>query len=92
MARYNRKEFFAEWKKDVLTVKNMAAEVNGFPKGTVSHIYLTQDGGANLGTLYDLVPLLDEHVEIVNHNILADMAIQREQVSGNLGDTHEVFI
>merc|ERR1711904_316786 len=77
---------------DELSAKEMAAEVNGYPKGTVGHIYMTQDGGATLQTLYDLVPLLGEHVEIVNHNVIADMAIQRERSLGNIGATHELFI
>jgi len=63
--------------KNYLTVKEMAAEINGYPKGTVSNIYLTSDGGANLDTLYKLVPQLDEHVQIVNHNTIVDFALQR---------------
>jgi hypothetical protein len=77
---------------DQLSAKEMAAKINGFPKGTVSHIYMTQDGGATLNTFYDLVPLLDEHVEIVNHNVIADMAMEREHSLGNIGPAHGLFV
>lgn len=63
-------------KENMLTVKEMAAEINAYPKGTVSHIYLTSDGGANLDSYYDLVQALDEHVRIVTHSAAADMALQ----------------
>ena len=64
-------------KKEYLTVAEMADELNTYPKGTVSHIYLTSDGGGNLDMLYDLVALLDNHVQVVNHKALISMAIQR---------------
>lgn len=41
--------------KNYLTVEEMANEINGYPEGTISNIYLTSDGGANLDTLYNLV-------------------------------------
>jgi hypothetical protein len=44
----------------------------------VGHVYLTSDGGASLSSLYELVALLDDHVEVVDHNTLADMALQRD--------------
>eukprot|EP00656_Telonema_subtile_P053118 TRINITY_DN758_c0_g1_i1.p1 TRINITY_DN758_c0_g1~~TRINITY_DN758_c0_g1_i1.p1 ORF type:complete len:565 (-),score=99.33 TRINITY_DN758_c0_g1_i1:122-1816(-) len=55
----------------------MARQINAYPPGTVTNIYLTSDGGADLSTLYDLVPLLDGHVQVVNHNVLVEMARQR---------------
>ena len=48
-----------------------------YPRGTVGHIYLTSDGGANLTTLYSLVAQLEPHVEVVNQNAIVEMAIQR---------------
>eukprot|EP00466_Bigelowiella_natans_P021206 jgi/Bigna1/91286/estExt_fgenesh1_pg.C_950041 len=63
--------------KEYLSAKDMASEINNYPKGTVSYIYLTSDGGARLESLYKLVPLLDEHVSIVDHDTLVDMALQR---------------
>jgi len=63
-------------KDTMISAKEMAAEINGYPKGTVSYIYMTSDGGAKLDDFYDLVQELDEHVQIVNHNAIANMALQ----------------
>lgn len=63
-------------KDTMLSAKDMAAELNAYPKGTVSHIYLTSDGGAKLDDLYDLVKGLQEHVSIVSHGVAARMALQ----------------
>jgi len=60
-----------------LTVEQMASELNHLPLGTVSWIYITSDGGGNLDMLYDLVQILDEHVMIVDHETLIDLALQR---------------
>lgn len=59
-----------------LTLEEMAAEINGYTKGTVGHLYLTSDGGFSISDLFDLVSLLDDHVEILDHERLADMALQ----------------
>ena len=48
--------------KEYLNATAMAAELNGYPPGTVAYIYLTSDGGASLSEFYDLVPKLGEHV------------------------------
>lgn len=61
-----KKEPFS--RRNYLPVEDMAAEINHYPAGTVTCIYLTSDGGADLDTVYDLVRLLDEHVELINHN------------------------
>lgn len=53
----------------------MAAEINGYKKGSVGHLYLTSDGGFTIQNLYDMVALLDDHVEVVNFNTLSQMAI-----------------
>jgi hypothetical protein len=60
------------------TPQQLADELGGYPRGSVGHIYLTSDGGASLDSLYQLVALLDDHVEIVDHETLADMALQRD--------------
>ena len=52
----------------LLSVAEKASQINGYPKGTTTHIYLTSDGGGNLQDLYDLVAAFDDHV-------LADMAL-----------------
>ena len=64
-----------------LTEQEMANEINGYSPGTVSHLYLTSDGGMNLPTLYKMIDLLDSHVKIVNHEELTEMARQRSKVS-----------
>eukprot|EP00658_Telonema_sp_P-2_P022878 TRINITY_DN19164_c0_g1_i7.p1 TRINITY_DN19164_c0_g1~~TRINITY_DN19164_c0_g1_i7.p1 ORF type:complete len:353 (-),score=68.75 TRINITY_DN19164_c0_g1_i7:426-1484(-) len=63
-------------KRACLTAADMAKEINTYTQGTSVHIYLTSDGGASLDTLYQLVPLLDEHVEVVDHGTLARMAVE----------------
>ena len=55
----------------------MGKRINDFKKGTVTHIYLTSDGGAGLATLYELVPFLEEHVAVVNMNQLSRFALER---------------
>ena len=55
----------------------MAAEINGYPPGTVSHLYLTSDGGMNLPTIYTMLDMLEDRVHIVNHEELTEMARQR---------------
>lgn len=60
------------------TPEQMADELNNKnAPGTVSHIYLTSDGGGSPELFNQLVPLLDEHVKVVNHNALASLALQR---------------
>jgi len=61
-------------KDTLMSVADKAKQINSYKKGSVTHIYLTSDGGANLQTLYDLVAKFDEHIEIVSDNTLAEMA------------------
>jgi hypothetical protein len=69
-------------KHTLLSAKDMAKLINGYPRGTVTAIYMTSDGGAKLQDFYDLVQEFDEHVEVVSHTAIADMAISsaRENV------------
>jgi len=60
-----------------IDAKGMAEEINGYPKGTVSHLYVTSDGGASLDLIYDMVEQLEEHVTLVTAQQLARMATQR---------------
>eukprot|EP00929_Paragymnodinium_shiwhaense_P016108 TRINITY_DN124298_c0_g1_i1.p1 TRINITY_DN124298_c0_g1~~TRINITY_DN124298_c0_g1_i1.p1 ORF type:complete len:564 (-),score=71.71 TRINITY_DN124298_c0_g1_i1:169-1860(-) len=71
-------------KSNMLTAKDMAAEINGYPRGTVSHIYMTSDGGAKLSDFYDLVALLDDHVSVVSHNVAANMALAAASVRDDI--------
>lgn len=56
----------------------MAAELNGHPRGTITHLYVTSDGGASLDLIDAMVRQLDGHVRVVNHRALADLALERE--------------
>ena len=58
----------------------MAAEISGYPPGTVSHLYLTSDGGMNLPTVYKMAGMLEDHVKVVNHEELTEMARQRSEL------------
>ena len=63
--------------KNQLSPQAMAAELNGYAKGTVSHIYTTSDGGFNLNQLSEMIEHLDEHVKLVSPNEIAMRALQR---------------
>ena len=66
--------------QNYLTEEEMADEINGYTKGTVSHLYLTSDGGMNLSILYKMISLLEDHVKIVNHEELTEMARQKTSI------------
>jgi len=57
-----------------LPAKDMADKINNFKTGTVEAIYITSDGGASLDLIYNMTQYLDEHVEIVSHEVLVRMA------------------
>ena len=59
-----------------LNATAMAEEINNYKKGSVGHLYITSDGGANLDLLYDMVAKLAPHVEIVNHRALTSLALE----------------
>ena len=50
-----------------------------YAPGTVSYIYMTSDGGGKLDDPYQLVALLGEHVEVVNHETVVDFALRHQQ-------------
>jgi len=52
-----------------MNVTAMAAQINGYPAGTVTAIYVTSDGGANLSIIDQLAKILSDHVEIVGLEI-----------------------
>jgi hypothetical protein len=61
-----------------LTVEQMAFEINTlYPHGTIAYIYITSDGGAGLEMIYDLVKILESHVQVVDHETLINLARQR---------------
>ena len=60
-----------------LTASQMATEIGGYEAGSVAHLYVTSDGGANLDLVYEMVRQLDAHVEVVGPKTLIEMAVQR---------------
>ncbi|MCC6160299.1 MAG: hypothetical protein IT350_19765 [Deltaproteobacteria bacterium] len=56
--------------------ENMAAELEGYPPGTVSYVYMTSDGGLNLeNSFMTLVGLLPERVRLVSGGTAARLAL-----------------
>ena len=49
----------------------MAAEMTNYPPGTVTHLYLTSDGGLNLDMLYRMIEMMTEMVKINKQLILS---------------------
>lgn len=41
---------------------------------------MTSDGGGKLQDPYDLVALLDDHVEVVDHEAIADFAVRHHRM------------
>ena len=73
--------------KQSLTVPLFAKEINAYPPGTATAIYMTTDGGVMpakdrpLHNLYDLVAQLAEHVEVVDQETLADFALRQHRAA-----------
>lgn len=63
-----------------LTPSEQATVLNNLPKGSLTWIYVTSDGGANLQMLYDLIPYLDEHVIVTDPESLISLAFQAEKL------------
>ena len=58
----------------------MAEELGGYPKGTVTWVYMTSDGGLNLDNSFlAMAKLLPEHVKLVS----ADTAVKLALVAGH---------
>lgn len=73
-----------------LTPLQMADEINGYPRGTVSHIYVTSDGGASLDSLYDMAFNLEKHVQIVSPDQLTDLALQAHTLESANGQAYHI--
>jgi hypothetical protein len=65
------------------SVERKFQEINDYPKGSVSYMDLTSDGGFVINNLFELVGKLDEHVVIVDSKQLASLALQRERTRGS---------
>ena len=57
----------------------MAKRIGALEKGTVTYVYMTHDAGARVKDITQVVGNLSDHVEVVNQNVLVEMAIQREK-------------
>jgi hypothetical protein len=68
---------------------------HSYPSGTVTAIYMTTDGGllpANdkpLHNPYELVAQLGDHVEVVDHEALADFALRHHRHATAASDPSE---
>ena len=64
---------------------DLAKEINSYPRGTVTTIYMTSDGGSTnksstkLDQTYELVELLAEHVELVSGEAATHFAIEHHR-------------
>ena len=58
----------------------MADTINNLPPGTATHIYLTSDGGATIDSLYEMVEMLGEDVEVLSAGQIVDVAVQKAGV------------
>ncbi|GMH96003.1 hypothetical protein TrVE_jg11004 [Triparma verrucosa] len=59
------------------SARDMARRINGAPNGTITHIYLTSDGGASIDSIYEMVAYLEEDVVLVSADALIDLAVQK---------------
>lgn len=63
--------------KQNLNATQLAREINSQPRGTVTSLYVTSDGGANLELIYSMVEKLDAHIDLVSQETAVAMALQR---------------
>jgi len=60
----------------LLSPARMAAEIAGYPPGTITWVYMTSDGGLTLDNAFlPLVPLLPANVQLVSTDTAALLAI-----------------
>ena len=56
--------------------QKMAEELGGYPKGTVTWVYMTSDGGLNLeNSFMEMVKVLPSHVQLVSADTAAKLAL-----------------
>lgn len=59
-----------------LSPQKMADELAGYPKGTVSWVYMTSDGGLTLdNSFFAMAKLLPEHVQLVSADTASKLAM-----------------
>lgn len=67
--------------KFFLSPENMAKELGAYPRGTVTGIYMTSDGGLDLNnSIMELVKILPEHVCLVSADTAARLALEAPQI------------
>jgi len=60
-----------------LSPEHMAEELGGYPRGTVSYVYMTSDGGLDLSNAFvPMVKLLPPHVRLVSADAAVRLALQ----------------
>jgi len=60
-----------------LSPENMAEELASYPRGTVAYVYMTSDGGLNLGNAFmPMVRMLPPHVRLVSADTAARLALE----------------
>jgi hypothetical protein len=62
---------------DCDSTADLAQTISNYPLGTVASMYVTSDGGANIDDIYEMVGQLEDHVQLVDHETLIEMAYQR---------------
>ena len=65
--------------KDNLTPKELGEKISKLKPGTVTYVYMTHDAGGTLEPIMQAVGNMSEHVMLVNHNNLVDMALARDK-------------
>ncbi|HPO12015.1 MAG TPA: hypothetical protein PLI09_01115 [Candidatus Hydrogenedentes bacterium] len=66
--------------KFFLSPEKMAKELGSYPRGTVTGIYMTSDGGLNLNnSIMELVKILPEHVRLVSADTAVHLALEAPQ-------------
>ncbi len=69
-------------KEFYLSPKKMAEELGAYPRGTVTGIYMTSDGGLNLqNSVMELVTMLPEHVRLVSADTAVQLALEASKTS-----------
>jgi len=67
--------------KFFLSPKRMAEELGAYPRGTITGIYMTSDGGLDLNnSIMELVKVLPEHVCLVSADTAARLALEAPQI------------
>jgi len=58
--------------------RRMAEQIESYPPGTITWVYMTSDGGLSLENSFDeLVPLLPSRVQLVSTDTAAKLALER---------------